>query len=82
MGVRRIISRAIPIHSMEGFVTPRTIDQIERAFRDIGLNETTWGRQKPSVTDPPAEPASTTEQVFIRIETTTTPLEPKDANVA
>jgi hypothetical protein len=61
---------------------PRTIEQIEKAFREIGLDETTWGKQVPSVTESPAEPASSREQVFIRIETTTTPLELKDADVA
>jgi hypothetical protein len=75
--------RTKPIDSLEGrLVTPRTIDQIEKAFRDMGLNETTWGKQERSVTELPAESASTQERVFIRIETTTTPLEPKDANVA
>ncbi len=63
-------------------MTPRDIKQIEQAFRDMGLDETTWGKQVPSVTDPPAEPTATPEQVFIRIETTTTPLEPTDADVA
>jgi hypothetical protein len=48
----------------------------------MGLNETTWGKQALSVTEPPAEPAPTSEQVFIRIEPTTTPLEPTDADLA
>ena len=61
---------------------PRTIEQIEKAFREIGLDETTWGKRVPSATEPPAQPASRPEQVFIRIETTSTPLEPKDANLA
>ena len=52
----------------------RTIEEIERAFREMGLTEETWGRTKPSATT--VEP-STTSQVFIRIETTTTPLKEK-----
>ena len=53
----------------------RTIEEIERAFREIGLTEETWGRTEPSATT--EEEPSTTSQVFIRIETTTTPLKEK-----
>jgi hypothetical protein len=64
-------------------VTPRTIEQIEEAFRDMGLDETSWGTTRvPSVAEPSTEPAGRLEQVFIRIETTTTPQEPNDADVA
>ncbi len=54
----------------------RTIDEIEQAFREMGLSETTWGR--PQVPEPgvDAEPRSS-EQILIRLETTTTPLETK-----
>lgn len=54
----------------------RTIEEIERAFRDMGLTEDTWGRTEPPAMKVEAEP-STAPQVFIRIETTTTPLEEK-----
>jgi hypothetical protein len=63
-------------------VKPRTIEQLEKVFREIGLNETTWGKQVPPLPEASAEPASSREQMFIRIETTTTPLEQKDANLA
>lgn len=53
---------------------PRTIDEIERAFREIGLSETTWGRSQVSESQVEVEPTPD-EQVFIRIEVTTTPLE-------
>jgi hypothetical protein len=62
-------------------VTPRTNEQIEKAFRDMGLNETTWGSQDVSVAAPPGE-IPRAEQVFIRAEATTTPLESKDAHLA
>ena len=56
----------------------RKLDDIEKAFREMGLNETTWGRQESPTIDPPAQPgAPEREQLFIRIETTTTPLETK-----
>jgi len=60
----------------------RTIEEIEKVFREIGLSETTWGR--PQVPEPEVEAEPTQgEQIFIRIETTTTPLERKtDANLA
>ena len=54
----------------------RTIDEIEKAFRDIGLNETTWGREALPASAVETEQGPT-EQVFIRIEGTTTPLETK-----
>lgn len=54
----------------------RTIEEIEEAFREIGLTEATWGRPQGSETEVAAE-TGPTEQVFIRIETTTTPLEVK-----
>lgn len=52
----------------------RTIEEIERAFREIGLTEETWGRTEHPSTKVEVAP-STAPQVFIRIETTTTPLE-------
>lgn len=55
---------------------PRTIEEIEQAFRDMGLTEKTWGR--PEVREGQAEPETAPiEQVFIRMETTTTPLDAK-----
>jgi hypothetical protein len=57
-------------------VSTRTIEEIEEAFRDMGLTETTWGRSQPPRTEVIAE-LRPTEQIFIRIETTTTPLEAK-----
>lgn len=63
-------------------MTTRTIEEIEQAFREMGLNEATWGRSKAPETEVAAESASR-EQIFIRIETTTTPLETKtDADLA
>ncbi len=50
----------------------RTIKEIEEAFREIGLTQATWGR--PQETQVESEPF---RQIFIRIETTTTPLETK-----
>ena len=54
----------------------RTIEEIEEAFREIGLTEKTWGQGAAPETDVEVE-TSPTEQVFIRLETTTTPLEVK-----
>lgn len=56
-----------------GAMRVRSIEEIERAFREMGLTETTWGRvQTPEIeVVPDISPA---EQVFIRIETTSTPL--------
>jgi hypothetical protein len=60
----------------------RTIEEIEQAFREMGLTETTWGRGQTHETEVVAE-SSPAEQIFIRIETTTTPLESKtDADLA
>lgn len=59
-----------------GDVRTRTIEEIEQVFREIGLTETTWGRSQDIETVVAAEPAPT-DQIFIRIETTTTPLEIK-----
>jgi hypothetical protein len=58
----------------------RTIEEIERVFREIGLTEATWGKQ----TVPKAErQPSSAPQIFVRIETTTTPLGRKtDADLA
>lgn len=54
----------------------RNIEEIAEAFRELGLSETTWGR--PQVLEPEVEAEPTpSEQTFIRIETTTTPLERK-----
>ena len=52
----------------------RTFEEIQEAFREIGLTEATWGRPQVPETAVAAEPRPT-GQVFIRIETTTTPLE-------
>lgn len=61
----------------------RTIEQIEEAFREMGLTETTWGQRQALETQIAAELERPTEQIFIRIETTTTPLEIKtDADLA
>ena len=54
----------------------RTIEEIEEAFREMGLTETTWGRPHMHETEVAAEDG-TTERLLIRIETTTTPLEVK-----
>ena len=60
----------------------RTIEEIEGAFREIGLSEATWGRPALPEEDVAAE-LGPTAQIFLRIETTTTPLEAKtDADVA
>lgn len=55
-------------------MTPRTIEEIEKVFRDLGLTEETWGRRS---TPEAEEDPSTAPQIFIRIETTTTPVERK-----
>ncbi len=63
-------------------MTTRTIEEIEQAFREMGLTEATWGRAQTPEAEDLAEslPAG---QIFIRIETTTTPLERKtDADLA
>lgn len=54
----------------------RTIEEIEQVFREMGLTEATWGGSQVTETEIAAEPVST-DQIFIRIETTTTPLEIK-----
>jgi len=57
-------------------VKTRTIDEIEKAFRDMGLSEATWGREALPALAVDTEQGPT-EQVFIRIEGTTTPLKAK-----
>jgi len=61
---------------------PRTIEEIEKAFREMGIAAGSWGR----TAVPQAEEqqsAQTEPQIFIRIEATTTPLEGKaDADLA
>jgi hypothetical protein len=58
----------------------RSIEDIDKAFRDMGLNEATWGI--PTLTSVGTE-ATTSTQVFIRIDTATTPLEKEtDAHLA
>jgi hypothetical protein len=58
----------------------RTIEEIERVFREIGLTEATWGKQ--TVPEAETQPSSA-PQIFVRIETTTTPLGRKtDADLA
>ena len=49
-----------------------TIEEIEKAFREMGLTEATWGRKTAPEAQSPSAP-----QIFIRIETTTTPIERK-----
>lgn len=61
----------------------RTIEEIEEAFREMGLSESTWG--KILVTEPvPVEDEHNSEgQIFIRIENTTKPMEnPSNAHLA
>lgn len=60
----------------------RTVEEIELIFREIGLSESTWGRMnEPGVMS--GDDPVPTEVVFIRFETTTTPLEKKaDAHLA
>ncbi len=53
----------------------RTIEEIEAAFREIGLTEETWGRSHSPTMEVGEGP--TAPQVFIRIETVTTPLDEK-----
>ena len=60
----------------------RTIEEIEKAFREMGLSEPTWGQQQVQEVLDPCE-SGRREVVFIRVETGTTPLEAKaDANLA
>jgi hypothetical protein len=51
-------------------------EEIETAFRQIGLTEKTWGQTRPTEADLMAEQVHSS-RIFIRIETTTTPLEEK-----
>ena len=53
---------------------PRTIEEIEKAFHEMGLTETTWGKLQATETKIITKDEQI-EQTFIRIETTTTPLE-------
>jgi hypothetical protein len=66
----------------EGDMTTRSVEEIEAAFREMGLDERTWGQAPPSSL--PQSPSGTpVPYVFIRIETTTTPLgEKSDADLA
>ena len=60
----------------------RTMEEIENTFREIGLTEKTWGQAGVRETDLTSGQSSAA-QIFIRIETTTTPLEEKsNANLA
>lgn len=60
----------------------RSAEEIERAFREIGLTEATWGRAQKPAGEAVADIAHD-EQIFIRIECTTTPLETRiHANLA
>jgi hypothetical protein len=52
----------------------RTVEEIEKAFREMGLTKKTWGQAGPPETDLAAEQPPS-PQIFIRIETTTKPLE-------
>jgi hypothetical protein len=59
----------------------RTVREIEEAFREMGLTESSWGRLACYVEV--ENDRNLMAQVFIRIETTTTSLENKnDANLA
>lgn len=60
----------------------RSIEEIEAAFREIGISEASWGRT-PSLGAADTAQEKPEPQLFIRIETTTTPLEKKpDADLA
>ncbi len=60
----------------------RTIEEIIEVFREFGLTEKTWGKMPVPAVEPENKP-ELTEQIFIRTETTTTPLEGKtNANMA
>jgi hypothetical protein len=55
---------------------PRTIEEIEKAFREMGISEKAWGTL--SITQPEElGQVQLGPQLFIRIEATTTPLEDK-----
>ncbi len=59
----------------------RTDEEIEKVFREIGLTEKTWGQLQVPPTDD--EKCESHSQVFIRIESTTKPLQDKtDADLA
>ena len=63
-------------------MTTRTLEEIENIFREIGLTEKTWGQGRPPDFNM-ASGQSSDPQIFVRIETTTTPLKEKpDANLA
>ena len=55
----------------------RTVAQIEKVFREFGLTEKTLGQARVPETELSTE-ESPAPQIFIRIETTTTPLEEKN----
>ena len=60
----------------------RTIREIEEAFREMGLTELSWGQKQALGTKIATAPVPAA-QIFIQIETTTTPLEEKpDAYLA
>ncbi len=61
---------------------PRPIEEIEKAFREMGISEAAWA---PTPVRDPQEAAQLNPepQLFIRIETITTPLERNpDADLA
>ena len=60
----------------------RPIEEIEKAFREMGITEATWGKMPISQPEEAAQ-LKPEAQFFIRIETTTTVLERKpDADLA
>ena len=70
-------------HSEAAPPVPRAIQEIEKAFREMGISEGSWG--KPMLPTDLVQPLdeSPEPQVFIRIEITTTPLQGRaDAHLA
>lgn len=63
-------------------MSPRTAKEIETAFREMGLTEESWGGRKVWGIETQVDGAPE-QLVFIRITTTTTPLEDdENANLA
>ena len=55
---------------------PRSIEEIEAALREMGISDASWG-QMPGQELAESAPEKPEPQLFIRIESTTTPLQKK-----
>lgn len=55
-------------------MSARSIEEIEAAFREIGIVDGDWGKRSPSAIEHQSSDARQ-PQVFISIQNTTTPIE-------